>query len=939
MTNNAWNEVADAYAKAAQLPDEARTLFLNETYPNRPDIRQEVQSLLECQAEAESLTQSAILTAAANMLASDDDDLIGMVLAQKYIVRQLLGGGNMGEVYLADHVFLEMPFALKRPASRFRGDAEWRQRLLDEARRAVILKHDNVARVYDVIESGEDMFIVMEYIEGESLRSRLKAQGRPFSAAEFLPIAIQCASALAAAHDRRIIHLDVKPENIMLGAHDQVKICDFGVAKKMSADAADSAKSSEWTFAGTPAYMAPEVILSYQFDERADQFSLGIVFYELLTGQNPFLGDDSVPPTARIVKETPPPLRKVNPDIDPALERIIARLLSKEPEQRYPTTNELVDELQALRRSQDRVRDIIDSVREGFAQTLWMKLAAPVFVLLLLALPLSFVYRTDIERRLGISPLPQKKIVAVLPFRAIGDNRGERFYSDGVAEILTGRLAQLTTTIPNLQVIPASEIYARKVDTAEKARNEFGATIVMAGTFQFVGNQVQVSYSLIDPVGHRDLRAGSKQATAADPFSLQDAVIRDVTRLLELQLSPPAPQNMQVFGTTNPEAYFLYTEGLGALRNFQERENIDTAVNLLRQATDRDPTYAAAHAALGQSYWRMFTISKEPGWLAQAQVACEQATSLNQRLSQAHTCLGLVNQSRGDYELAAEDFGRAIAFDSSNDEAERGLGATLEAWGRLDEAEKAYLKAVEVRRQYWAGYMRLGAFYANRRHDYAKAIDNFYKALAASPGNGQAYYALGGAYNEDGQYEKAISTLEQAVQLRPYFETYNNLGLAYLKARRFAEALKPLERASAMSNDYRPTGTLARAYWLAGQIDKARETYQLAITQGEKLLQVNPRDADVHILVGRYYAMLGKQPEAISHLTLALNTNPNDPHYLLIAAVAYLRLGNRTTPLNLMEQASAHGAKLRDVRAEPELDELASDPRYIALASNNAQQN
>src|SRR5262249_54103471 len=146
--------------------------------------------------------------------------------------------------------------------------------------------------------------------------------------------------------------------------------------------------------------------------------------------------------------------------------------------------------------------------------------------------------------------------------------------------------------------------------------------------------------------------------------------------------------------------------------------------------------YATAYASLGQSYWRKFTVSKEAGWLAQARSACEQAVSLNQRLSEAHACLGLVDQSRGDYERAAEASGRAIGCDSPTAEAERGLGITLEAWGRLDDAEKAYLKAIEVRPQYWAGYMWLAGFYKSRRHDYPRALDNYYKALAASPGNG-----------------------------------------------------------------------------------------------------------------------------------------------------------------------------------------------------------
>src|SRR5262249_27222001 len=159
----------------------------------------------------------------------------------------------------------------------------------------------------------------------------------------------------------------------------------------------------------------------------------------------------------------------------------------------------------------------------------------------------------------------------------------------------------------------------------------------------------------------------------------------------------------------------------------------------------------------------------------------------------------------------------------------------------------------------------------------AKATENYYKALAASPDNGQVYFALGAAYIDDGDYEKAIPVLDQALQVQPRWETYYNLGMAYLRARRYGEARVPLDEAVKLTKDYRAEGTLARFYWLTGDSNKARDTYQLAIDEGEKLLQLNPRNSDVHVLVGRYYAMLGLRPDALSHLTLALNAAPSDP--------------------------------------------------------------
>src|SRR5215468_6570931 len=248
MASDLWQEVQEAYADAAGLPQDERTPYLMEKYADRPDIRNEVESLLAQKHAAEQLGRSTLFAAAGVFggTGGKDDEIIGSIIAGKYLVRECIGAGNMGEVYLADHLAFDMPFALKRPAPALRNDETFRRRLLDEARRAVVLKHENIARVYDIVESGEDMFVVMEYIDGETLRSRLQREGGRLPMGEFFPIAIQCASALAAAHDKRIVHLDVKPENIMIAQDGQLKICDFGVARKLaSSNGADTTTASE----------------------------------------------------------------------------------------------------------------------------------------------------------------------------------------------------------------------------------------------------------------------------------------------------------------------------------------------------------------------------------------------------------------------------------------------------------------------------------------------------------------------------------------------------------------------------------------------------------------------------------------------------------------------------------------------------------------------
>ncbi len=288
MSNEFWGLVETTFFDVVQLPPESRKTFLSTACAERPDVQREVESLLEHEEAARELNPCAVMVTAAEMLADDDSGLIGSIVGGRYLIRACLGTGGTAEVYLADHIVLDTQFALKRPKPSLGSDPTYRKNFVEEARRAVRLKHDNITRVHDVIDVGEDVFIVMEYVDGSTLRSRLDEAG-PFSVDEFLPIATQCAAALAAAHEERIAHLDVKPGNIMLAPSSKVKVCDFGIARKFSDDAFDdTTDTSTWALAGTPAYIAPEVILSHQFDVRADVFSLGVVFYEMLTGRNPF---------------------------------------------------------------------------------------------------------------------------------------------------------------------------------------------------------------------------------------------------------------------------------------------------------------------------------------------------------------------------------------------------------------------------------------------------------------------------------------------------------------------------------------------------------------------------------------------------------------------------------------------------------------------------
>jgi len=941
MNPELWIEVQNAYMEAAALPEDAIAPFLEREYRGRPDIREEVGTLLKHRAAANCLTPAAVFALAAEAFVNEEDNLIGTTVAGKYQIRNCLGSGAQAKVYLADHIALDTPFALKRPNAEYRSDPKFRRTFLEEARRAVTLKHQNVARVHDVIDVGDDMFVVMEYVEGETLRSlinkrrSLGSPGGPFTFNEFLPIATQCLAALAAAHEKRIVHLDVKPENIMLTPAKQVKICDFGVARRLASENSTDTTTSTWTFAGTPAYMAPEVILSYQFDERADLFAIGIVFYEMLTGINPFQADTVVATTARIVSEVVPTVSRINPEVDPKLEQIVMRLLAKEPDERYAKATDVIDELEAARRSRYRVSDIIHSIQEAFREYAWMRTMAIVILFFLAAAPPAWFYRDRLERWVGYAPLPASKVVVVLPFRVIGDSPGQP-YSDGLTETVTAMFTQLPFS-PKLAVIPTSAVRADGVTTPEKAFKSFAANLVLDGSIQEVDDQLRINLALVDTKKIKQLRGKSFMVPKGQSLRIQKEITEAAIQLLEIEFEASQQSSLSIQSTNNSGAYSAYLEGVGYLASLNA-ENIERSIQSFRQALAYDASFSLAYAGLGKAYWARYTIGKDPDQrlVDRARDTCEQALSLDPKLAAGHVCLGTIYNGIGKYEAAVEEFRRALDSEPNNDEAYRELARSYEGLNNWEAAEATYLKAIEVRPSYWYSYLWLAQFYMFSRQQYGDAIDVYQKAIDRAPDNFAPYFGLCGAYLFAGRYPDAIKSCNRSIELEPTAYSYMNLGVGYWDLRQYPLAAQAFEHAVQLNpRYYLAVGQLARTYSrIPERRGNAAGLYQNAIQLADEELKINPRDPNVNVMVARYHAMLGNRTQAFSHLQIALNLRPKDSEYQVIAAVIHNQFGEATAALGYLERAIAGGYSLTEIDAERELDNLREDPRFRALIAN-----
>ncbi len=860
--------------------------------------------------------------------AQPQDSLCGMVVG-RFRIAERLGKGGMGEVYRAEDTKLKRTVALKRLAPSLRADSLYRHRFLEEAERASRFGDAHVAAVYDVVEEHGEIFLILEYVEGQNLRQRLR---QPLSLDEFFTIAIQCAEALVSAHTHSIVHCDIKPENIMLTSAGQVKILDFGVAKHLPRSDQSSTVDRAGTFAGTPAYMSPEVLLERAPDGRADIFSLGVVFYEVLTGQHPFLAGSFVATTDRIRNETPASIRIFNRSVSPDLEALVNRAMAKDAGQRFSTAQELLDVLHQVHGglTATGLTRVVPQRSEGRPR----KKAWPWVATLVAASLISgaIYWQTRSNRGLDLGGSSSPIQLAVLPFAPMAEDSGSKAFCNGLTETLTAKLTQLTDTYP-LQVVPTSEIRAEGVTSVEQARKNFGVGLVLEGSLHSSGNQVRVTYTLVDAKTNRQLHAQTVDADVSDAFAVEDRVVDGTLRMLGLAIRSNDRVVLAAHGTGDPSAYDQYLRGRGYLLDYHKHENIDSAISAFNRALTLDPKYAEAYAGLGKAYWLAYQESQGGRDLVEkARAACDQSVARSPNLAEGYSCLGNVYRTTGEYEKAVAQFQKATALDPTSDETYRGLADVYQKLNKPGDAEATFHKAINLRPQYWAGYTWLGYFYWQQGR-YNDAAKEFREVITLSPDNSRGYSDLGAMYVLLGRYSEAIEVLQKSLAIRPTVEVYDNLGNAYFLMRKYDEAARNFEEALQFDKtSWLSWGNLGDAYYLVpDKRQKANETYREAIRLTDEDLRVNPRDGRTWAFRATYLAMIDSKPEALESLQKALSFDPASPGVQFRAALVYNHFDDKDHTIQWLRKALAGGLTVNQVERTPDFDHLRGDAAFQAI--------
>ena len=857
-------------------------------------------------------------------------------LVSHYRLLEPLGSGGMGVVYRAEDTALGRTVALKFLPPQIVHDAKQVQRFRQEARIASALNHPNICTIYEVAEEQGELFIAMEFVEGRPLSEAIR-EGRipPSSAVRY---GKQLAGALEHAHAKGVIHRDLKPLNIVITPDGDAKILDFGLAKRsdpndVTRKSLQAATETSIGLAGTMPYMSPEQLEGNEASSRSDIWALGIVLYEMTSGLRPFQGDNLYRLCTRIIQDEFPPL----PDSTPTgLIAVIRRCLEKEPGRRYQRAGEVRAALEALDPSSSSAAPVVvaPALRRAKPPLLWLALAL-VAVAVLVGGAIWLARRPP---RLPVtavkaSPVERSQLVVLSPESDSSGVEGAAFDS-GLVETLTSNLTDLSEHHP-LAVIPASEMRAHHVQTLDAARQEFGVDYGLMLNIQRASGQVRVNYSLVDARSHQQLRGGTITAAAGDPFGLQDQVSARIAEILKLELAPQEKQVLAAHGTSEPAAYDFYLQGVGYLQNYDKEENVENAISVFRRALEKDKEFAGAYAGLGQAYWEKFEHTHEKPLANEAAKACQDAILKDEKLPMAHTCLGLVYQGTGKYELALAEYQNAAKTEPTLDAAQAGLARAYESLNRMPEAEQSYKAVIALRPDYWAGYNRLGTFYL-RHGRFDEAVQMYTQVISLVPDSFVGYANLGITRIQQGEYAEAIEPLEHSLKIRKTGEGTSNLATAYFNAKRYADAARLLEEATALDPyNYEIWGNLGDAYyWAPGLRERASAAYRKALQLGEEQRKVNTRDAHMLSYLAAYHAMLGEKAKAQSQIQEAEKLAPKDPEILYYAAMVYVQAGDQKKSVDSLERAVAAGYPAAGIRDTPNFAVLENNPRFRALISH-----
>ena len=674
-----------------------------------------------------------------------------------YKIIEKLGEGGMGVVYLAEDLNLERKVAIKFLPRHIAGNSEERERFKIEAKAAAALNHPNIATIYAIEESGEDTFIVMEFIDGIELKDKIKSGPIPIK--EAINIAVQIAEGLEAAHKKGIVHRDIKSQNIMISDDGKVKIMDFGLAKVSGGTQLTKVGST----IGTAAYMSPEQALGEEVDSRSDIFSFGVVLYEMLTTRPPFNAEHQAALVYSVINETPQPVARFNNKVSQDFERIVFKALAKDKEERYQHADDIIADLRRERKNieyakvdQDNMRSTAPQVKIQQPDKNFRRYYIASAILILLAVVAAYL--------IFFAQGSEINSIAVLPFSITSPDSSANILSDGITEGIINSLS----SIPSLTVMSRNAVFryvGENVDVKEVGK-KLNVKAVLLGRIAQAGDSYAISVELVDAGNEQHLWGAQYNKHASDIYSLQGEVSKDISEQLRLKLSGEEENRLAKNYTKNSEAYTLYLKGLYYL-NKRTRDGIIKGIDYFKQSLEKDPNYALAHSGIADGYGLMggnYFMSPDEAYPKEREAA-QYALRLDDNLAEAHTALAdVLNTYDWNWEGANREYRKAIELNPNYANAHHWYAIALANQGLFDEAFSEIKRAqqldpLSIRINQNVGYI----YYLSRQYD--KAINLLRKTIEIDSTFPLGNAELGDCYFMKKQYDIAYDAYQTEVRV------------------------------------------------------------------------------------------------------------------------------------------------------------------------------